>query len=385
MPFKAASITLDDKTRAELERRTRAGTCAQREARRARIILLAADGVSSRRISKEVGMHESHVAMWRQRFLAEGLAGLVDAPRPGPPVTYGHDDRVKMAALACLQRDPDDPVATWTYDELAAECHRHGVGVSVSQLWRILDDMDLKPHKVQGWLNRRDDPEFWDRVQDVCGLYLNGPENAIVVSVDEKTGIQAKERVAATAPAAPGRAGRYEFEYRRHGTASLLAAMDVHSGEVLGTDIARNNSVTFIDFLVDIDRNVAPSLEIHLVMDNGSSHTSKQTRKWLAEHPRFVAHYTPKHASWVNMVELFFSIVTRKVLKRGNFSSRDDLVSKLMRYIITYNETAKPFAWTYSGQPLKVAALTRAGKARDSTRTCGAWPRQPSRRSTRLG
>ena len=355
MPFKAAAITLDDETRAVLERKLRAGTCPQREVKRARIILLAADGVSSRRISAEVGMHESHVAMWRQRFLAGGLGGLSDADRPGRPLVYGHDDRVKMAALACLQRDPDDPVATWTYAELAAECHRHGIAVSESQLWRILDGMDLKPHKVTGWLNRRDDPDFWDRVQDVCGLYLNGPENAIVVSVDEKTAMQAKERVVVTTPAAPGRAGRYEFEYRRHGTASLLAAMDVHSGEVLGADIARNDSVTFIDFLADIDRNVAPGLAIHLVMDNGSSHTSKATRAWLAEHARFVAHYTPKHASWVNMVELFFSIITRKVLKRGNFSSRDDLVSKLMRYIVAYNETAKPFAWTYTGQPLKVA------------------------------
>lgn len=356
MPFKAAPISLDDATRAELQRRVRAGTCEQREARRARIILLAAEGISSRKISKQVGMHESHVAMWRQRFLAGGLDGLVDAPRPGPPVTYGHDDRVKMAALACLQRDPDDPVATWTYEELTEECHRHGVAVSRSQLWRILDDLDIKPHKVTGWLNRRDDPEFWERVQDVCGLYLNGPDNAIVVSVDEKTGVQAKERIVATTPPAPGRPARYEFEYRRHGTASLLAAMDVHSGEVLATDIARNDSVTFIDFLEDIDRNVAPSLDIHLVMDNGSSHTSKATKAWLAEHPRFVAHYTPKHASWVNMVELFFSIVTRKVLKGGNFSSRADLVSKMMRFINTYNETAKPFAWTYSGQPLKAAS-----------------------------
>jgi transposase len=132
--------------------------------------------------------------------------------------------------------------------------------------------------------------------------------------------------------------------------------MDVHSGEVLATDIARNDLVTFIAFLEEIDRNVDPGLVIHLVMDNGSSHTSKQTRAWLAAHPQFVVHYTPKHASWVNMVELFFSIVTRKVLKRGNFSSRGDLVSKLMRFITSYNETAKPFAWTYTGQPLKVAA-----------------------------
>jgi transposase len=135
-----------------------------------------------------------------------------------------------------------------------------------------------------------------------------------------------------------------------------MAAFEVHTGQVMATDIARNNSVTFIEFLSAIDDKVAPELEIHLILDNGSSHVSKATRAWLAEHPRFVAHYTPVHASWVNQVELFFSILTRRVIRRGNFSSRDDLVSKIMRYIARYNETAEPFAWTYSGQPLKVAS-----------------------------
>jgi len=312
--------------------------------------------MSSRQISKQVQLHESHVAMWRQRFLAEGIAGLGDAPRPGPRPKYDHDDRVKMAAIACSRKGPDDPVATWTYKQLAEACHAEGIAVSTSQLWRILDGLDLKPHKVRGWLNRRDDPEFWGRVRDVCGLYLNKPDNAIVVSVDEKTAIGAKERVALTSPASPGKPSRYEFEYRRHGTASLLAALGVHSGEVLATDIAKNDSPTFTAFWEDIDRSVDPSPQIHLVMDNGSSHTAKATKARFEQHPRFVAHYTPKHASWVNQVELFFSIITRKVLKRGNFRSRDDLVSKLMRYIEMYNETAKPLAWTYSGQPLKVAA-----------------------------
>lgn len=354
--YKAAPIVLDVAVRQKLAARVRAATTPQRDVKRARIILLAADGVPSRQISEQVGMHESHVAMWRKRFLAEGIDGLADAPRPGHHPTYGHDERVKIAALACSARPADAPTPTWTYRELTAEAHKLGIGISESQLWRILNDLDLKPHKVTGWLNRRDDPDFWDRVQDVCGLYINGPENALVVSVDEKTGIQAKERIAPTAPAGPGRSGRYEFEYRRHGTASLLAAMDVHTGEVLATDIARNDSPTFIEFLELIERSIDPSLGIHLVLDNGSSHTSKLTKAWFAEHPRFVVHYTPKHASWVNMVELFFSIVTRRVLKHGNFASRDDLVSKLMRFITTYNDTARPFAWTYSGQPLKAAS-----------------------------
>jgi transposase len=355
MPYKAVPVVVDKATRAELERRVRATTSTQRDASRAAIILLAADGVPSRQISRLVGMHESHIAMWRQRFLADGLDGLKDAPRPGHPPTYGPEDRLKVVALATSQRDPDDPEAAWTYKALADTLKRE-VGISRSQLWRILDDLDLKPHKVKGWINRRDDPEFWERVRDVCGLYLTPPEGALVLAVDEKTGIQAKERTVPDAPAGPARPARREFEYRRHGTASLLAALEVHSGEVTGTAIKNNNSVTFMAFLDEIDRVVAPGLEVHLVLDNGPSHTSGATRAWLAEHPRFVAHYTPKHASWVNQCELVFSILSRKVLKRGSFRSRDDLVSKLMGFIARYNQSSRPFAWTYSGQPLKVAS-----------------------------
>lgn len=354
MAYKAKAIVLDEETRKVLEARVRATTTPQRDVMRARIILLAADGIASRQISQRVGMHESHVAMWRQRFLAGGLKGLADAPRPGHPVTYDAEARLKIVALATAQRDPDDPEATWTYQALA-DALAEDVGISPSQLWRILDGLDIKPHKVVGWLNRREDPEFWDRVREVCGLYLAPPQNALVLSVDEKTGIQAKERRAPTSPAAPGRPCRQEFEYVRHGTASLLAALEVHSGQVLARDIERNDSVTFIGFLEELDRTVDPELAIHLILDNGSPHTSKATKAWIEEHTRFAAHYTPVHASWVNQVELVFSILTRKVLKRGSFGSRDDLVSKIMRYIALRNETAKPFAWTYSAQPLKVA------------------------------
>lgn len=355
MPYKAQPIVLDESTRKILQARVRATTAPQRDVTRARIILLAADGVSSRQISLKVNVHESHIAMWRQRFLAQGLDGLKDAPRPGQPPIYDAEDRLKIVALATSQRDPDEPEATWTYQALADEL-KDEVGISRSQLWRFLDDLDIKPHKVVGWLNRRDDPEFWERVRDVCGLYLCRPESALVFSVDEKTGIQAKQRLAFTSPAGPGQACRQEFEYRRHGTASLLAALEVHSGQMVAQPIERNNSLTFIQFLEDLEARVEHELKIHLIMDNGPSHTSKATGQWLAEHPRFVAHYTPKHASWVNQVELFFSILTRKVLKRGNFSSREDLTSKIMGYIASYNETAKPFAWTYSGEPLKVNA-----------------------------
>jgi transposase len=187
-------------------------------------------------------------------------------------------------------------------------------------------------------------------------LYLNPPgEKAVVLSIDEKTAIQAKRRIKADQPPARGRVRRREFEYRRDGTASLLAALDVHSGEVTGKIIKRNNSVTFCEFLEEIDASVPSDYKVIVILDNGSSHVSKATRKWLEAHPRFEAHYTPKHASWVNQIELFFSILQRKVIRNGDFANRADLIDKLLRFIDEYDKTAKPFAWTYSAQPLKVA------------------------------
>ncbi|MDH3683658.1 MAG: IS630 family transposase, partial [Acidimicrobiia bacterium] len=249
-----------------------------------------------------------------------------------------------------------DPVATWTYFDVAAKLVADGIQVSVSQVWRILSSMDIDLTKVRGWLNRRDDPDFWDRVRDVCGLYLNPPEKALVLSVDEKTSIQAKSRKHPDQNPKPGRRRRREFEYVRHGTASLFAALDVHSGQVLAEPIpGRNNSVNFCAFLDEIERSVDPALAIHVVLDNGSSHVSKHTQAWFAAHPRWVVHYTPPHASWVNQIELFFSILQRKVIRNGSFESRDDLIAKLLGFIADYDQTAQPFKWTYAADPLKAA------------------------------
>ncbi|MGI8686933.1 MAG: IS630 family transposase, partial [Acidimicrobiales bacterium] len=341
--------------RAELTRRVAAHKTPVRAARRARIILLAADGVASRQISAIVDMHESNVAKWRNRFREKGLEGLEDDPRSGRRRVFGHDERMAMAAAATSERDPFDPVATWTYLELAQHLWGQGVQVSVSQLWRILTAMDIRLDRVRGWLNRRDDPEFWERVRDVCGLYLNQPDRALVLSVDEKTSIQAKERRYPDQTCAAGRPRRREFEYVRHGTASLLAAMDVHTGSVLARPIERNNSTTFCAFLDSIEETIDATLAIHVILDNGSSHVSKETKAWFAAHPRWTVHYTPPHASWVNQIELFFSILQRKVIRNGNFDSREDLIAKLLGFISDYDRTAKPFAWTYSGDPLKVA------------------------------
>jgi transposase len=355
--FTVEPLVISGEERIELERRARAHTSTQREARRARVILLCAEGMALRQIGRVVGMDQHQVGVWRRRFLEHRLDGLVDQPRSGRPRRLGHDERLKMAAIATSERDPADPVATWSYLEVAEALHAEGITVSVSQVWRILTAMDIDLTKVRGWLNRRDDPEFWGRVRDICGLYLDPPEQALVLSVDEKTSIQAKSRKHPDQSPTAGRPRRREFEYVRHGTASLFAALDVQRGEVLAEpipprDAGGNNSINFCSFLEQIERSVDPNLAIHVVLDNGSSHVSKYTKAWFAAHPRWIVHYTPPHASWVNQVELFFSILQRKVITNGNFSSRDDLVTKLLSFIADYDQTARPFKWTYAADPL---------------------------------
>jgi transposase len=212
---------------------------------------------------------------------------------------------------------------------VARHLRERGLPVSRATVGRVLADADVRPHKVRGWLNRADDPSFWARAGAVCRLYLDPPPGTVLVSIDEKTGIQAKTRTHPDIPACPGRDARREFEYARHGTVSIVAAMNVATGEVIGQRIARNDSVTFIGFLSMLDQCTAPGLRIHLIMDNGSSHTSKATRPWIAAHHRFTVTYTPRHASWLNIIEQWFSILTRKLLRRGDFTSRDDLETRI--------------------------------------------------------
>ena len=355
-----AALEVTEEQRSELERRARAHTSTQRAAKRARIVLMAAEGTANRQIAQAVGVKEHHVGKWRQRFAARGVAGLEDDPRPGRPRVYGHDERLKVVAAATSARPDFD--GHWSHRLLAD--HLAELGISASQVGRTLAELDVKPHRVQGWLTRRDDPEFWERAADACALYLSPPLDALVLSVDEKTAIAARSRKHPTRPVQAGRPERADFEYRRHGTASVVAALDVHSGEVLVEDLPRNDSANFVAFLEGVDAVVAPHLDVHLVLDNGSSHVAKATKAWLEAHPRFVAHYTPKHASWLNQVELVFSILTRRLLRRGEFSSREDLVAKIMSFVAEYDRTAKPFAWTYDGDPLKVARHVPATSAR---------------------
>ena len=345
-------LTITEAERVELQRQVRAHTTPQRAAKRARIVLLAADGLPNRQIAPIVGMHEHTVAQWRRRFQTERLAGLQDRKRPGRPLVYDHDQRLRIVATVTQQ--PPDPASHWSHSQLAKELA--DMGISASQIGRILADLDIKPHRVRSWITRPEDPGFWERAADICGLYLVPPTNALVLSVDEKTGIGARSRTRATQPVAPGRPARQEHEYVRHGTAILLAALDVHGGGIFtATDLDRNTAANFIAFLDDLDAEIPADLDVHLVLDNGSSHIARDTRWWFVDHPRFHAHYTPSHASWLNQVELFFSILARRLLKRGEFHSVEDLVGKVMGFIAEYNRTAMPFRWTYDGRPLKAS------------------------------
>jgi transposase len=341
-------LVLSVEERVELERRVRGQTTPHRDRQRAEVVLLAADGVPGAKIAPRVGLSKQSVCKWRRQFLDSGLEGLDDALRSGRPLVYGPTDRLVLMAKVTEEHPEVD--SQWSHSSLAVAMGNAAIAISASQIGRILAADDVKPHLVEGWLTRRDTPEFWERAADICGLYLSPPENAVVLSIDEKTGIQAKSRKHPTQPVGRGRPARWEFEYIRHGTASLVAALDVATGKVTASDIARNDSAHFIAFLEELEESIEASLAIHVVLDNGSSHVSKATRASFASHPRFVVHHTPIHASWLNQVEAFFSILTRKLLRRGEFSSRQDLVDKMMAFINQHSETATPFKWVYDAK-----------------------------------
>lgn len=354
----ADTIRLSRSRRRRLVHLSRRQTAPIREVRRARILLAAsltgAARQSNAAIAAQVGCHPDTVRRTRRDFRARGMKALRDRPRPGRPLIHDLDTRLLVAATATSE--PPETDSQWTHQAIVEHLYdSRGIVISASQVGRILAEADLKPHKVRGWLNRPDDPQFFTRAQQICRLYQHIDPGTVLLSLDEKTGIQAKSRKHPTRPVWPGRPARREFEYRRHGTVSLMAALNVATGTVTGKIIKRNDSVTFIEFLTELDQQVPAHLNIHLVMDNGSSHTSKATRRWLADHPRFTVTYTPKHASWLNMVELFFSILARRLLRRGEFTSRDHLAAKILRFIGHYSRHAKPFRWRYDGRPLTTA------------------------------
>lgn len=348
-------VILGARRRARLEAIVRAPSSPQVLVRRARIALLAHQGWPNARIAAALGCTAGTVRTWRHRFVRRGMPALRDRPRSGRPEVYGPD--VRLAIVATATSAPPAGCPAWTHGMIAAELA--GAGISVSQGGRILAGLELAPHRVRGWLNRRDDDQFWAQAAAVCQVYLRPPPGTVVICTDEKTGIQAKCRKHPERPARPGRLARREAEYVRNGTLSIIAALHVATGQVITEPIEHNDSVTFTGFLHRLNQCTDSRLNIHLVMDNGPSHTSAATRAWIAAHPRITVTYTPKHASWLDMAELWFSILARRLLRRGEFTSPADLAEKITSFAIRYNRTARPFTWTYDARADHARYLAR--------------------------
>lgn len=352
-----AGIKLTKKRHRKLEQIVRAGSSPQRLVLRAKIVLAAAAGAANAAIARDLGCSVAVARTWRRRFAVRGIPGLFDRPRSGRPEAHGPSARLAVVAVATSI--PPDGESQWSQRGIAVHLGERGLVISPATVRRVLAEAKVRPHKVRGWLNRADDPGFWVRAGAVCRLYLNPPPGTMLISVDEKTGIQAKSRKHPEIPARPGLDARREFEYVRHGTVSIIAAMNVTTGEVIAERIRRNDPATFIEFLAMLHQMIPPYLRIHLIMDNGSSHASRATRAWLAAHHRFSVTFTPKHASWLNMVEQWFGVLTRRVLRRGDFTSRDDLEARITAFTIRHNKTARPYRWSYDADAEHARYLDR--------------------------
>lgn len=372
-------LTLDEEVRAELERRVRAFTSTQREARRARIILACEQYGSAEAAARVVGVHPTTVERWRARFLKKGLRGLEDRARPGRKPKFTPVQRLEIIAAACepviplgekpkgeklkdekpKDKKPKDGKTTRTIAALVDEVQRRGIVSSIgwSTIQRLLADLDVKPHKTEQWLHSTD-PEFREKVTAICDLYLTPPAlNTVVLSIDEKPGMQALERRFPDRPTAPGRLRRREFEYKRHGTQTLLCAFDVHTGKVLADCGDTRKATDLVRFMERIAIEY-PHQTVHVIWDCLNIHFDGKDGRWTAFNERhgtrFVFHYTPKHASWVNQVECFFSILQRQCLTHGSFDSVEELRESVLAFLDDWNRNkAHPFRWTFTGYPLQ--------------------------------
>jgi Transposase and inactivated derivatives len=324
----------------ELSARLRSRMLPAEDVRRARLILMLADGSSYTVIQEALGCNRSYISQWKQRFEQDGLAGLYSRHKGSQPSKKAMKLEVKI--LARVQQKPADGSTHWSVRKLARE-----VGTNPMRVSRVLRRARLKPHRIERYI-ASNDPEFETKAADIIGLYMNPPQHAAVLCVDEKTAIQALDRLDPVLPLSPGRAERHGFEYYRHGTLSLYAALNAETGEVLGKTAERHTSEEFVAFLSQIVSHQPQDREIHIIADNLSAHKTKRVEAFLTEHHNVTMHYTPTYSSWLNQVELWFNKVERDVIARGVFTSIPDLSRKLMRYIRESNKRPKPIKWSYS-------------------------------------
>lgn len=338
-------LTIEQRT--ELDTRSRSRRGRADAARRARVILLLADGDSYASITDKTGCSSRTIALWKRRFETEGIAGLAARHRGSKPTVL--TPALQARILAWTRRTPPHGATHWSTRSLGRK-----LGVQHTIVARAWRDAGLQPHRLERYM-RSTDPDFETKAADVIGLYLDPPQHAVVLCVDEKTAIQALDRIDPMLPLSPGRAERHGFEYYRHGTLSLYAALNTHTGEVLGSAVPRHTSDEFVAFLASVVATQPRRRAIHIIVDNLSPHKTQQVRTFLVTHPTVRLHYTPTYSSWLNQVELWFSKIERDVIARGIFTSVTDLRRKLMRYITHYNKTAKPFRWSYADPTRRIA------------------------------
>lgn len=333
-----ATLTLTDDERSELRGWARRPTTAQAHALRARIILACAEGASNGDVADDLSVTRQTVGKWRNRFLEKRLDGLVDAPRPGTPRTVTDEDVERVIATA-LEQTPKG-ATHWSTRSMAA-----ATGLSQSSISRIWRAFSLQPHREETF-KLSNDPLFVSKVRDIVGLYLNPPDKALVLCVDEKSQMQALERTQPLLPMRPGLPACRTHDYIRHGTTTLFAALDTRTGKVIGKCYRRHRAAEFLKFLRIIDESVPAGLDVHLILDNYGTHKTPAVRRWLARHGRFHMHYTPTYASWINLVESWFGVLSNRRIHRDSFRSTRQLEEAVGEYLAANNDNPVPFVWT---------------------------------------
>ena len=344
-PRTAPKIELDTRQREELESFARSRSLPHALVLRAKVVLLAAQGLDNLEISEKVGLSRIAVGKWRRRYSSQGLPGIHDELRCGRPRTIA-DEKIAQLVKKTLKNKPKS-ATHWTVRSMAVE-----VGVSKSTVQRVWNTFGLQPHR-QKHFKLSTDPFFVEKLRDIVALYLNPPENAVVLCVDEKSQCQALERTQPVLPVGLGYVEGVTHDYVRHGTLTLFAALDIVQGGVLAQCKAKHRHQEFLSFLKHIDKNVPPDQELHVILDNYASHSHPKVKAWLARHPRFHFHFTPTYSSWLNQVERWFGIVTQQAIRRGSFRSSKELAQKIDAYVKNYNlKKARPFVWTATAESI---------------------------------
>lgn len=364
----ARPISLTSSVKRDLERIAHAQTSEQRMALRAKIVIKANLSLNNCQIADDLGIDVKTVRKWRGRFAALGIDGLYDLPRSGRP--YVFDASVRNEVFTAVVGEPPEPFACWSLDLLSKHLVHYKLvaSISIESISYWLRNADIKPHKVRGWLNSKD-PQFREKRDRIAQLYRHPPKDGYLLSVDEKTSIPARERLRKDLPGGPGRRKRDEYEYIRHGTAHLLASFDVRTGQVVGEILSgKNDSDAFIRFLKKLMK-LYPRRKLYLILDNGTTHRSKKTKKFFAANSRLIPVFTPTHASWLNQIEIWFSVLTRQALRGASFAGREKLVSRIEGYIEMHNrEQALPYEWSTRGKPLTGATAKERRRNRSIPR-----------------